>query len=153
MIEQSQPSGTGAFGQWLKIIGFLLALGVALVFARGVGRLTKGVLGNSNDSALAARLSMAAKQISTRAPIKLDATTTLNSAAAAGDTIIYTMSLSIDIPRTKIATAQARLQAADTARVCAGADTRKLIGAGGKMRWIYTDLSGDRFQTNLSRCP
>ena len=153
MSDQSKPDGTGAGKQWLKIIGFLLALGAGLFFARAVGHFTTDRFGTPGDTPLAANLRAAAKQIRAQAPIKVDPITSLIGAGAIGDTIIYTMSLSVDIPTSQIAATQARLQALDTNRICGEAETRKLIDAGGKMRWIYTDTSGDQLQANVAKCP
>ncbi len=152
MTDTQPPAGTSASRTWLKIFGFLIALCAGIFLSQLVGGLIRRNSAGSQDSALAVNLRAAADQIRAQAPIKVDAMTTLNGAASIGDTIIYTMTLAQDVPTAQLPVAQAWAQRTVTKRACADPEVRKLIDEGGKMRWIYTDVTGDQFTANLGKC-
>lgn len=103
-------------------------------------------------SAIAGLVEQQAQHLNRRAPLRVDAARTMIGVSAEDNRLVYRMRLSEDVPAADVASAQARLQAADAAELCAGTTTRAMIDRGAVFERRYADPGGDAFRTEVGAC-
>jgi hypothetical protein len=123
-----------------------------LVGTHAAQQVRSGYSETSASAQLRAGLEEAARQMRPQLPMQVDQITTLVGVITAGNRIMYTMTLSEDIPSREIAEATRNIQSHNVERVCGSQQTRRLIEAGGEMAYQYTDASGDAFATEVTSC-
>lgn len=96
-------------------------------------------------------IAQAAHNLDVQAPFAAAGATAVDISAR-GNRLLYRMTLPDDIPATETEAMRARLEAANAAELCAGADTRRMIEMGGVFEHRYADPSGDGFRTEVASC-
>jgi hypothetical protein len=109
--------------------------------------------GNMSESELTTAIEQAVTELNGRTPMRVDPVTTLTRVRAEGTKIIYEMAVSQEIPGEQIPALRQSAQASNQANLCRDENSGRLIRMGASMAHIYTDPSGDRFETNVTACP
>jgi hypothetical protein len=112
-----------------------------------------GCDGNMSEAQLTGAIESAVRDLSQRTPLRVDSVTTLTAVRAEGTRIVYDMAVSQEIPAEQIPTLRQTAQANNQANLCRDENSGRLIRMGGSMTHIYTDPSGDRFETSVTACP
>lgn len=108
--------------------------------------------GATDNPLLASQMSAAAAQLQSTLPMTVDNVTTLTAVRAEGTQFVYEMRVSRDLAPAEIENARQLIQAQNQTNLCRDSNTSRLIDMGGSMRHIYTDPTGDRFETLVSTC-
>ncbi|MGQ0589350.1 MAG: hypothetical protein ACT4N8_07450 [Sphingosinicella sp.] len=72
---------------------------------------------------------------------------------ADGVEVIYDITLNRDLTADEIAALRRVQDASDPIAMCADHTISYLVGLGARLRQIYTDAGGDRFETVVASCP
>lgn len=135
MTQHSRRTARAAF----------LALGALLLGGAGAQQ--------ASEAQLRELVAALVDQARLQTPRRLDAQRTWTGVRADGVEVVYEIALDRDLSPEELS-AMRRVQAAsDPIAMCADATLAYLVGLGARVRQVYTDAGGDRFETLLDRCP
>ena len=103
------------------------------------------------DASLERLVAEAARHLDAQAPFATAGATAVG-VSAEGNRLVYRMTLADEVPVEETEAVRARLEAANAAELCAGADTRRMIELGGAFEHRYAAPSGDAFRTEVASC-
>lgn len=123
----------------------VLALGAILLGGAGAQQ--------ASEAQLRELVAALVDQARLQTPLRLDAQRTWSGVRADGVEVIYDIALDRDLSPQELA-AMRRVQAAsDPIALCADPTIAYILGLGARVRQVYTDAGGDRFEILLDRCP
>ena len=123
----------------------ILALGALLLGGAGAHQ--------ASDAQLHELVAALVDQARLQTPMRLDAQRTWSGVRADGVEVVYEIALVGDLSPEELSAMRRVQAAADPIALCADATIAYLIGLGARVRQVYTDASGDRFEILLDRCP
>jgi hypothetical protein len=131
--------------------GALLAAGAA-----GAWFLTGGSGTQAPARAPAAATSQAAllvqataRQLDAEGTVRVDSARTRLGVSAEGERLVYRMRLDAAVSAADVAA----IRAQDSASVCEGIDSSRLVALGGSFEHLYTDAQGNAFSSVVTSCP
>lgn len=86
-------------------------------------------------------------------PRPVDSERTWTGVRADGVEVIYDITINRDLSADEIAASRRVQEASDPIALCADHTISYLVGLGARLRQIYTDAGGDRFETVIASCP
>jgi len=93
------------------------------------------------------------EQARPQTPMRLDAERIWSGVRADGIEIVYEVTIERDLGARELAALRRVQAASDPIALCADSTVSYLVGLGARLRQIYTDAGGDRFETLVDRCP
>lgn len=107
----------------------------------------------ATDAQLRELVAALVEQARPQTPLRLDAERVWTGVRADGADIVYEVAIERDLGADELPALRRVQAAADPIAMCADATVAYLIGLGARLRLIYTDAAGDRFETLVDNCP
>lgn len=125
--------------------------------AASLSLLAAGAAGAAAHQATEAQLrelvSALVEQARPQTPLRLDSERVWTGVRADGVEIIYDVTIERDLGADELPALRRVQAASDPIAMCADATIAYLIGLGARLRLVYTDAAGDRFETLVGNCP
>jgi hypothetical protein len=100
-----------------------------------------------------AELESALPSVRAELPMRIDEITQVVGIRAEGTEFVYDVAISEAVPTDMIEEVRRDFQAQSQAMLCENADVANFLRRGGTMRHRYSDTTGFRFETRVTRCP
>ena len=134
--------------------GMAFGAGIVMIIALKLAH-SFGVFGGGGlvPPSLQSEIEASVVQAQARLPIRTDDLTTLTGVSSSGTRMLFSGTISEDIPTAEVGAVQSEAQQTTRQMLCEDAEARSLIGRGATIAYRYVDPSGDRLDVEVASCP